>query len=57
MERQLRELDGFGHVHRRQHEMAVVAMPAAARRLVIVALRASHVQHDQRQVRQCDLCQ
>ena len=43
----LHERDRLGHVHRRQHEVAVVAVAAAPGRLPVVALRPRHVQDDQ----------
>ncbi len=48
VERQLRELGGFGHVHRRQDRHAGVAVPGAARGLPVVALRTRHVEHHHR---------
>ena len=55
VERELHELDALGHVLRREHDVAVVAVPAAARRLVVVLLAARHVEDDERQLGERDL--
>ena len=55
VERELHELDAFGDVLRCEHDVAVVAVTAAARRLVVVLLAARHVEHDERQLGERDL--
>ena len=55
MERELHELDRLGDVHRRENEVAVVAVTAATGGLEVVALRAGHVQDDERDAREGDL--
>ena len=57
VERELRELDGFGDVEGREHEVAVVAVAAAAGRLEVVLLAARHVEDDEWQLRQRDLAE
>ena len=55
VERELRQLDGLAHVDRREHDVAVVAVAAAARRLVVVELTARHVEQHERQLGARDL--
>src|SRR5207249_11964429 len=43
VEGELRQVDGFLGRRRGQHDEAVVAVPAAARRLEVIALAAAHV--------------
>ena len=57
MERELREFDGFGDVERREHDVAVVAVAAAAGRLEVVLLAARHVEDDERQLGERDLAE
>ena len=51
MERELHVLDALAHVLRREHDVAVVAVTAAARRLEVVLLAAGHVEDDEREAR------
>ena len=51
VERELGELDRLGHVHRREHGHARVAVAGPARRLPVVALGPRHVEHDERDPR------
>ncbi len=55
MERELGELHRLDHVHRRQHDVAVVAVPATTRRLEVVALTTRHVEDHHGQVRERSL--
>jgi hypothetical protein len=48
VEAELREIDGLLHRRRREHDEAIVAVPAAARRLEVVALAARHVHGEHR---------
>ena len=50
VERQLGELDGLADVHRGEHDVAVVAVTAAAGRLEVVLLAACHVEDHERQL-------
>ena len=57
VERELGELDRLAHVDRREHDVAVVAVAAAARGLVVVELSARHVEQHERQLGARDLGQ
>jgi hypothetical protein len=52
VERKTNHLDGLGDVGGRKHDVPVITVPSAARRLEVVALRARHVQDHERQARQ-----
>jgi hypothetical protein len=52
MECELHELDALPHVLGCEHDVAVVAVPAATRGLVIVTLTARHVEDHERQLGQ-----
>ena len=55
VERELGELDRLADVHRREDDVAVVAVAAAPGRLVVVLLAAGHVEDHERQLGERDL--